>query len=328
MNLRPERDYVELPLINALVALGWTHLPGDVHDLARTGRDSFRQVLLRDRLRAALTSINRTSDDDAGWVDDARAGRAISALERLTAPGLLDANKEATELLWSGVTVDGVLGLHHGNATVRFIDFDDPSRNEFLVVDQFRVDPPGQGKAIICDLVLFVNGIPLVVIEAKSPDVTDPLNEAIDQLLRYSNQRTWFVLDEGVERLFHYIQLMVATCRDVAQVGTVGMPGERYSPWRDTAPVPVADVEAELGVAELDAQQLLAAGCLRPAHLLDILESFTVFEQVEGRLVRKVPRWQQYRAVHATLDRLSGTERLPQATVVVSSTQRRVRARV
>jgi len=303
MSLRPERTYVEQPLIETLVALGWTHLPGDAHDLARTGRSSFRQVLLPDRLRAGLRRANPL-DDGSEWLDDVRLSRAIGALERLDATGLMEANQQATGLLWDGVTVDGLPGVHHGDAVVRFVNFERPELNDFVVVDQFRVDPPGQGHSISCDLVLFVNGIPLGVVECKSPDVTDPINEAIDQLLRYSNRRTWYPEDEGVERLFHYVQLTVATCRTAALVGTVGMPGERYGPWRDTAPIPVTDVTAELGVEELDPQQIMAAGCLRPIHLLDIVESFTLFDHDRGRLTRKVPRWQQYRAVHALIQRL------------------------
>ena len=92
-------------------------------------------------------------------------------------------------------------GWDHGrDRTVQFIDWEHPERNDFLVVNQFRVDEPGgQGhKFIAPDLVLFVNGIPLVVIEAKSPTVVEPMVKAIRQFRRYASQRG---LPEGNERL-------------------------------------------------------------------------------------------------------------------------------
>ena len=110
-----------------------------------------------------------------------------------------------------GTTVDGVEGWDHGrDRTVQFIDWEHPERNDFLVVNQFRVDEPGgQGhKFIAPDLVLFVNGIPLVVIEAKSPTVVEPMVKAIRQLRRYANQRGQ---PEGNERLFYTNQFVVAT---------------------------------------------------------------------------------------------------------------------
>ena len=105
---------------------------------------------------------------------------------------LIEINQELTERLLLGTTVDGVEGWDHGrDRTVQFIDWEHPERNDFLVVNQFRVDEPGgQGhKYIAPDLVLFVNGIPLVVIEAKSPTVVEPMVKAIRQLRRYANQR-------------------------------------------------------------------------------------------------------------------------------------------
>lgn len=210
--------------------------------------------------------------------------------------------------MWEGSTVPGDPVLHQGrDTTVRYLDFARLERNEFVVVDQFRVDPPGTRDPIVCDLVLFVNGVPLVVVEAKAPDETAPVDQAVDQLLRYSNQRHWYEEVEGAERLFHYVQLMVATCRDQAAIGTVGLPGSGYTPWRDTAPADASAVAVELGLEspdELDEQQIATAGALRPAYLLDIVENFTIFDERESRLRRITPRYQQFRAVHAVLARL------------------------
>src|SRR5699024_4712614 len=91
-------------------------------------------------------------------------------------------------------------GWHGGRRqTVRFIDFDDVDNNDFRLVRQFTVDGPGAvgSDRIVPDLVLFVNGIPLVVIEAKSPDANAPMAGAIDQLRRYANQRIEVQASEG-----------------------------------------------------------------------------------------------------------------------------------
>ena len=85
----------------------------------------------------------------------------------------------------------------------------------------FFVDGPGGQSYIVPDVVLFVNGIPLVVVECKSPASTNPIESAITQLLRYANQRDEDAR-EGAEQLFHFNQLTVATCFEKARLGTVG----------------------------------------------------------------------------------------------------------
>ena len=109
-----------------------------------------------------------------------------------------------------GVNVSGPDGEHERR--VRFIGFEPGDQNEFIAVNQFRVDPPGaigDRGFIVPDIVLFVNGLPLVVIEAKSPAVTDPIAIAIDQMRRYANRRIP-EKNEGAERLFWTNQLLVA----------------------------------------------------------------------------------------------------------------------
>ncbi len=291
--LPSERTQVELPLIAQLTGMGWQHLEGDIDVPAFT-----------ERLRDAVRRIN-LDDSDEPWLDDARVSQAVGTLERLGAPRLMEANQAATELLLAGTVVDGDPVRHGGkDQTVRFIDFERPERNDFLVVNQFRVDAPGGQTFIVPDLVLFVNGIPLVVIECKSPAATDPMEEGITQLLRYSNQRDWVEGDEGVERLFHYNQALVSTFFYEARVATIGASYEHYLEWKDTSPVPMAEVAADLGVEQLSSQQILVAGLLRPAHLLDVVRNFTLFDSAGGRTVKKIARYQQFRAVHEAVRRL------------------------
>ena len=147
----------------------------------------------------------------------------------------MEANQAATELLLKGTTVLGQDGKQH---TLHFIDFEHPDNNDFLAINQYRVDPPwatGNRGFIVPDIVLLVNGIPLVVIECKSPKLDNPITEAIRDLLQYSNQRG-SSQPEGAEKLFHYNQLMIAASRGRAKVGTIGANYEHYVEWKDVTP--------------------------------------------------------------------------------------------
>ena len=227
------------------------------------------------------------------------------ALERPTAKDFIAINEELHDKIVSGVYVSGPDGERE--RLVRFIGFEPGDHNEFLAVNQFRVDPPGaigDRGFIVPDIVLFVNGIPLVVIEAKSPAVTDPLATAIDQLRRYANRRVP-EKNEGAERLFWTNHLLVPTDYYEARVGSVSARPDDYLPWRDVKPAAMEQVRTEIGKApgsELVQQETLAAGLLRPAHLLDALRSFTLFMTTdEGIRIKVVPRYQQFRSVHLAL---------------------------
>lgn len=306
-DLPDEKTLVEVPFIAQLKGMGWNHLEGDIDVPYLTERESFRQVLLTGRLRDAIRRIN-LDENGQPWLDEHRIGQAVSAIERLGANKLMEANQAATELLLKGTVVEGDHIRHGGrDQTVRFIDFEHPERNDFLAINQFRVDPPwavGDKDFIIPDIVLFVNGIPLVVIECKSPATTNPMEEGITQLLRYANQRDWVEGDEGAERLFHYNQFTVASMFYEARAGTISSSYEHYLEWKDTSPVPTSEVAAVLGVDKLSSQQTLVAGMLRPTHLLDIVRNFTLFQQAEGRTIKIVTRYQQFRAVHEAIRRL------------------------
>jgi type I restriction enzyme R subunit len=120
-----------------------------------------------------------------------------------------------------------------------FIDFENPENNEFLCTNQFKVS--GVNQNIIPDIILFVNGLPLAVIECKSPYITNPMESGIKQLLRYANRRKP-ENNEGAEKLFYFNQLMVSTHRDKAKVGTITSRLEHYLEWKDPYPLTVEEV--------------------------------------------------------------------------------------
>lgn len=317
-----ELEEVEKPFVGQLQALGWTHIEGSIDDPAVTGRTSFAEVIQEELLREQLRALN-PGPDGAPWLDESRLDEAVSAITRLGTHKLMEANEKATALLIRGLTVDGLPGWDGGRGqTIRFIDWDTPANNRFTVVNQYRVDcPPGFNSAkqfIVPDLVLLVNGIPLVVVECKSPSVPEPLAEAVDQLRRYSNQRkAAFEVDdnEGNEPLFATNQLLVATSFDEARVGCVGAAFEHYAQWKTViGPDGVGseiEVAQALGKAVLSEQERLIAGLLTPAHLLDVLQNFMLFMQAGGQTIKTVCRYQQYRAVNRAIARMkTGQTRL------------------
>ena len=304
-----EYTEVEYPLLAQLVAMGWEYLQGDLDYPQKTEREHFREIILKPRLRAAIRKINL---DDAGneYLDDVTIDRAIQELQRTTRQSLLDRNKELTEKLVLGVKVPWAecpAGTRDNTVRVHFFDFDGWRRNDFLAINQFRVEFIGRTGFVIPDIVLFVNGIPLAVIECKSPAIIEPMNEGINQLLRYSNQRDEVPEDEGVPHLFLFNQIMVSTWFYEARAAALGAEYEYYQEWKDTVPVPLEHVADELGKTpeQLKSQEILAAGMLRPAHLLDILQNFVLFGEDNGKLIKVIPRYQQFRAVHKTIERLA-----------------------
>lgn len=317
-----ELEDVEEPFVAQLEGLGWVHVEGSLDDPKVTGRSSFSEVIQEGVLRERLRALN-PGPDGQPWLDDARLSEAVAAITRLGTDKLMEANQKATELLIKGLTVEGLPGWDGGRGqTVRYIDWDTPANNRFTVVNQYRVDcPPGynSGKAfIVPDLVLLVNGIPLVVVECKSPSIPEPLAEAVDQLRRYSNQRKAALEvddNEGNEALFATNQLLIATSFDEARVGCIGAAFEHYAQWKTVVGPDGSGSEIEvaqkLGKSRLSEQERLVAGLLAPAHLLDVIKNFLLFMQVGGQTIKSVCRYQQYRAVNRALARLkTGKTRL------------------
>lgn len=309
-----ELDDVEQPFIAQLQGLGWTHIEGSLDIPAVTGRNNFAEVSQEAQLRERLRAINLR--DGEPWLDDERISEAVSAITRLGTAKLMETNQKASELLFKGITVDGLPGWDRGRGqTIQYIDWETPANNCFTVINQYRVDcPPGYNngkKYIVPDLVLLVNGIPLVVVECKSPSIPEPLTEAVDQLRRYSNQRKAALEvedNEGNEALFASVQLLIASSFDDARVGCIGASFAHFAQWK-TVVGPESqgseqDVASGLGKSTLSEQERLIVGLLSPAHLLDVLRHFMLFMQVGGQTIKTVCRYQQYRAVNRAINRL------------------------
>lgn len=312
-----ELEDVEKPFVTQLQSLGWEFAEGNLDDPSATGRSSFAETIQENTLRERLRALNLR--DGKPWLDDERLSEAVGAITRINANKLIEANTVATELLLRGMPVEGLPGWDGGRGqTIRFIDWEHPAANRFTVINQFRVDcPPGfdRGKKfIVPDLVLLVNGIPLVVVECKSPSVSEPLAEAIDQLRRYSNQRRpAFEVedDEGNETLFSTVQLLIATSFDEARVGCIGGRFDHFVQWKTVIGPDGQEPKTETESNASSQQERLITGLLTPSHLLDVVRHFLLFMQIGGQTVKSVCRYQQYRAVNRAVARLkTGKTRL------------------
>ncbi|MDP3842807.1 MAG: type I restriction endonuclease subunit R [Oxalobacteraceae bacterium] len=342
-----EYDKVELPALQQLQQLGWTWLHGAQFTPSAGGeRAHFREVVLEQRLSAAIRRINP-------WISIDNLRKVVREITHPVTATLMEANQNLWHSIVHYQSVEQDLGKGRKGQTVRIIDFDELANNEFLCVNQFKIE--GINQTVIPDIVCFVNGLPLAVIEAKSPYVTNPMENGIDQLRRYANRRAPHE-DEGVERLFWYNQLMVCTHRDQARVGTISSKVEHYLEWKDAYPFSEAQIVAaclgnnngdgsctlphpdplpqagegalpspgsrlhgnDVGVEEqripyaailqtpvlANSQQTLITGLFSHANFLDMIRNFTLFEPVDGRVIKKIARYQQFRAVHKTIQRL------------------------
>ena len=161
------------------------------------------------------------------WIEEDQVEEVAKQLTAsFPGTGLIEKNKHVLHLLLENTSVSENRQTGENSPTVRYIDFKNRDNNRFIAVCQFKVRILGTEHHIIPDIVLFVNGLPVVVIECKSPKVKDAIPEAIDQILRYSEQRE--SKGEGSAPLFCYNQFVVATCRHEAKFGTISTHIEKH----------------------------------------------------------------------------------------------------
>jgi type I restriction enzyme, R subunit len=306
-----EAGQSEDPAVALLERLGYTYVPPDVLD---TERETFRDVVLAGRLERALRKLNP-------WLSDDNLHRAVRAVTNVQAASLIEANEKAHTALAYGIALEQDLGDGRRSQQVRFFDFDAPARNDFVVTRQFKVK--GATKHIFPDVVCFVNGIPLVVMECKNPGLGEGWkHEALEQFERYQELTERFA-GLGAPRLFHTVQLHFALCGQDAVFGTVGTPARYYTRWKDAYPMTAEQVAGVAGSERPNPQDVALAGLLAPANLLDIVRNFVVFERdaTTGRVIRKVPRYQQFGAVNKSLARAAKARKAEGRGGVVWHTQ-------
>lgn len=320
--------HVEKPFLDQLATLGWTVIDQGAGVIpsnpAASLRESFREWLLPAVFRAAVRAINLTADGKA-WLTDRQLDDLRDQMLRQPNRTLLEAN-EAVQALYLKTQVDVNELTGEPDPVVQLIDFTHPERNVFHAINQFRIDTPGCIKScIIPDIVLFVNGIPLVVVEAKigDPNTANPLHAAYVQLLRYRNARPETLaagLREGEPRLFYSNLLLVRTCGEQAEFGTITSGHEHFYAWKDIWPESRRRYTPPLGIER--EQERMIQGLLAHDTLLDILRTCTVFMDTDsGACVKVVCRYQQYRAARRIVERLRTGKTAEERSGVVWHTQ-------
>ncbi len=298
----PEYFEVQRPAIELLCSrLNYAYADGE-SEAFLSERDGISEAVLRGRLERAVKRINP-------GLPDAGVQAAMNALLHPEGATLIEINEAVHTMLSRWVTVK-VPGKHgEEGRSVRFIDYDNPANNEFLVVEEFRVkrksaaarasgEETSREGVRRTDLTVFINGIPVAVIECKEPGKEHGIKLAIDQLNQYQRE-------DEVPQLFAFCHFTVVTNRGSARFGTIGTPHKYYESWNDPYPLTRDQLFTLLG-RNPTAQDVLLAGLFAKDNLLDLLRNYAVFEVKGGRKIKKVARYQQYQGVNEALARIRG----------------------
>ena len=285
---------VEAVALDWLASLDWTvlHGPDIAPDTPGAERVDYSEVVLKARLRSALSHLNPDLSDDA--LED--------ALHRLTRPAgaTLEArNRDVHRLLGAGVTVEHVDAEGHvRGGQVRVLDFEEPGDNDWLAVNQFTVVENRHERRP--DIVLFVNGLPLVVIELKNPaDESATVRSAFGQLQTYKAE---------IPALFAFNAALIVSDGLEARIGTLTAQWEWFKRWRTIAGEEVAD-------SKLSQLQVLVEGICEPGRLLTLVRDFIVFEDDgSGALAKKMAGYHQFHAVETAVAETLRAARLRQDT--------------
>ena len=301
-----EYTEVEQPFLQQLQTLGWNTIDqgeGIPSDAKKSLRHNFRSWLLPEVFAKAIAKIN-TNPDGTSWLSDRQIQELLERISRQPNRTLLEANEAIQKLLFKA-QVDVNESTGEQDPVVKLIDFDHPEHNLFHAINQFRINTPGCVKEfVIPDLVLFVNGIPLIVVECKKGSATcaNPMQEAFTQLQRYLNQRRETArhgLKEGEPKLFHTNLMLIRSCGSKADYGTITSGAEHFYPWKTQYPQPDEIAEG------MNPQEQLINGMLNKTNLLSILRTASVFMDTDsGARIKVVCRYQQFRAAHKIIDRL------------------------
>lgn len=319
-----EEGGVQLPAVQTLARLGWRYISRAEGEAQRRGR--LEQVILEDVLAERMIALNRVRQRGKTYpVPDAAVRELIDRLKSAAADmshGLLTANARVTDMLKLGESVDITIEGDTRGRQLQFIDWENPANNFFHMTAEFPVRRERRDDTRRPDIVLFVNGIPLVVIEVKCSAVET--NQGISQHVRNQNP------DGEIPRLFAVSQVLIAANDSDPRYATTGTPAKFWALWREQ------DIsDAQMGSivnAGLDPQEIAKIwidfdrhrrthdrlmdpgaggrlptqldrtliGLCDPARFLEIVRGFALFD--DG--IKKVARYQQYFGVVRAMERI------------------------
>ena len=321
-----KEDYSsKIPAIKTLMSLGWQYL-SQAECLAKRGSNS--EVLLKGEL---VEQLKKRSFEYKGQEHPLSMNAIDQIVRDISSPGLNDgllvANERSYDHLCLGITVTEFVDGKKHQPTIPIIDWDDVSNNTFQVTEELEVLNANGTTTRRPDIVGYVNGIPLVVIEAKRPDSGNPnknmVDEGISQTIR--NQK-----NDEIPRLFAFAQLMMAISNTDGRYGTTKTPDKFWAAWREEIFTedhfkkiknkPISDDEFDRlfgdkkpsmgkyfkqlwSEPELPTEQdRLIISLMTPERLLEFVRFFTLFDKKVGKIVA---RYQQVFGIKALIDRIN-----------------------
>ncbi len=319
-SIRFDEDCIsKIPALVLLQKLGWQYLSPTVALMLRANKTS--NVLLEEVLVDWLREHNRISFKGSDLpFSDSNIMAAVNALKDISYEGLIRSNEKIYDLLSLGKSLPQIVNGDLKSFTLKYIDWANPANNVFQVTEEFAVEKAGSYDTRRPDIVLFVNGIPLVVIECKSPSIKDPMDQAISQQIR--NQK-----EDEIPRLFHYSQLLLSLSKNEAMFATCGTSAKFWAIWREKIDIQVLKLkQASLPEAETqkilqtygynpDISELIEASAehqvtvqdrmlyslCRPERLLELTNKFILYDGGE----KKIARYQQYFCINTIMKRIA-----------------------
>lgn len=339
----------QIPAMLLLANLGWEYLPPAQAERLRLGSE--KKVILTPILKDWLQNHNQIDFHGATYAfSESNIEQAIEELQRIDfVDGVFTANQQAYERLTLGTSPEQRIDGDRKSFNLHYIDWQEPRNNVYHFTAEFPVLREGRSDTYRPDIVLFVNGIPLVVIENKRPDLKvkkgTPAEQAISQHARNQD------VDEGIPRLFLYTQLLLALDGKTGMYGTAGTPRQFWSVWKEkytneqrasrdldllrkqknhceptvwdqvfTGDFAYARTYFEAlyeNEISLTDQDKLIYYLLRPERLIELAYRFVVFDGA----VKKVARYQQYFAVQRAMERIRDREQGKRKGGVIWHTQ-------
>jgi type I restriction enzyme R subunit len=273
-------DQVEQLAIEWFRELGYDYQLG--YDIAPDSdhpeRDNYQQVRLSKRLYSALSKLNPTLPSSA--IDE-----AVHILEKPQHATLIQNNRAFHKMLLQGIAVDVKGDNETKGDVVKLIDFENPENNDFLVVNQFTIKGIKGNRRP--DMIVFINGLPISVIELKNPaDENADIFKAYNQLQTYKDE---------IEDLFVYNEALIISDGINARVGSLTATDERYMYWRT--------IKDETDKPQLEYElDTLIKGFFDKEHLIDYIQNFVLFEDDGKNIIKKIAGYHQFHAVREAID--------------------------
>lgn len=299
-----ENDISQRPALELLAKMGYQYLSPEEAMEMRDNKTS--NVLLEEVLRQQLRELNsiRIGSHSEARFSEQNIENGVVALRNVPMDGgYLNANEFIYNMLTLGKAFEQSIDGDKKSYTMRYIDWEHPENNVFHVTEEFAVTRAGSNDTYRPDIVLFVNGIPLVVIECKRPDIKGAEEQAISQHLR--NQQ-----EDGIRSLYVYSALLLAIGNSFGSYATTGSPAQFWSKWHEM----FLNKEEEMDyrtqlqklveVREVTPQDEYLYNLCRPERLLELIFHFTIYDAG----IKKLARYQQYFTVKQTVERVKTIE--------------------